>query len=245
MGKRQRLLPVLIVLIVASAAAQRQQSREREVAPVESQSTTATQLRGTYHALVIGIDNYQNLPKLGTAVGDANAIAKVLHDQYGFEVELLTDADASYQKIVSALSDDAHKLQENDSLLIYYAGHGMYDKDTDTAYWLPVDSEPDDDVYWIISNLITTHVHAMHARHVLVVSDSCYSGMLTRSVNLPNKPPDPAEYIQNMLRGRSRHLMSSGGNEPVADGGAPGHSVFSWAFLRALDQTQGASPSAS
>jgi hypothetical protein len=234
MGKGQRLIPVLIVLIVASAAAHSQQSKQREVAPVESQTPTATQQRGTYQALVIGIDNYQNLPKLGTAVSDAKSIAKVLQKQYGFNVTLLTDADGSYQKIVGALSDYVHKLQENDNLLIYYAGHGMYDKETDTAYWLPVDAEPDDDVYWIIANVITTHVHAIRARHVLVVSDSCYSGMLTRSVNLAPKSTDPAEYIQNMLRGRSRHLMSSGGNEPVADGGAPGHSVFSSAFLRAL-----------
>jgi len=235
MSKGRRRITVLIILIVAAAAAHGQQSQERGVAAVKSQTTTAAQQRGTYHAFVIGIDNYQNLPKLGTAVSDANSIAKVLHDQYGFEIKLLTDDNASYQGIVSALSEYVHQLQENDNLLIYYAGHGMYDKDTDTAYWLPADAEPDDDVYWIFASLITTHVHAIRARHVLVVSDSCFSGMLTRSVNLPSRPPDPSQYLRNMLKGRSRHLMSSGGNEPVLDEGAPGHSVFSWAFLQALN----------
>ena len=235
MSKGRRRITVLIILIVAAAAAHGQQSQERGVAAVKSQTTTAAQQRGTYHAFVIGIDNYQNLPKLGTAVSDANSIAKVLHDQYGFEIKLLTDDNASYQGIVSALSEYVHQLQENDNLLIYYAGHGMYDKDTDTAYWLPTDAEPDDDVYWIFASLITTHVHAIRARHVLVVSDSCFSGMLTRSVNLPSRPPDPSQYLRNMLKGRSRHLMSSGGNEPVSDEGAPGHSVFSWAFLQALN----------
>jgi len=229
-----RPVRLLIALTLLGAATLGQQPQPRGITAVGSQPATATAQPGAYHALVIGIDNYQNLPKLGTAVGDANAIAKILHDNYKFEVNLLTDSEASYQKIVGALNDYRHKLQENDSLLIYYAGHGMYDKDTDTAYWLPVDAEPDDDVFWIISNVITTHVHAMQARHVLVVSDSCYSGMLTRSITIPSRPPDPAEYIENMVRGRSRHLMSSGGNEPVADGGAPGHSVFSSAFLRAL-----------
>ena len=235
MGKPQRLTKTLTILIMASAAAFGQQPQQRGVTAVGSEAAGTTLQPGSYHALVIGIDNYQNLPKLETAVGDANSIAKVLHDQYKFEVNLLTDSDASYQKIVGALSEYAHKLQENDGLLIYYAGHGMYDKNTDTAYWLPVDAQPDDDVYWIISSVITAHIHAMHARHVLVVSDSCYSGMLTRSVTVPSRPPDPAEYIENMEKGRSRHLMSSGGDEPVADGGAPGHSVFSSAFLRALN----------
>jgi hypothetical protein len=226
---------VLLILIIASTAALGRRPQQRGITAVGSQPAATMLQPGSYHALVIGIDNYENLPKLETAVSDANAIAKVLRDQYKFEVNLLTDSDASYQKIVGALSEYAHKLQEKDDLLIYYAGHGMYDKDTDTAYWLPVDAQPDDDVYWIISSVITAHLHAMHARHVLVVSDSCYSGMLTRSVTLPTRQADPAEYLQNMLRGRSRHLMSSGGNEPVADGGSPGHSVFSSAFLRALN----------
>jgi Caspase domain len=233
MNKRRRLISVLIVLVAAGAAAWGQQPSQRGVVPAQPQTPAETQQRPAYHALVIGIDNYDKLPKLGTAVSDANSVAKLLHDQYGFEVQMLTDTDASYQKIVSALSNYAHSLQENDNLLIYYAGHGMYVKETDTAYWLPADSEPDDDVYWITANVITTHLHAMRARHVLVVSDSCYSGMLTRSVNPSNQPPDE-KYIENMLRGRSRHLMSSGGDEPVADGGAPGHSVFSGAFLRSL-----------
>jgi hypothetical protein len=236
MSNRLQLIPALIVLVATVAAARSQPSQQRQVTPAAlQQTTTATQAHGNYYALVIGIDNYQNLPKLGTAVSDAKAIARELHDQYKFEVTLLTDDNASYQKIVGALSDYVHKLQEDDSLLIYYAGHGLYDKSTETAYWLPVDAEPDDDVYWILASLITTHVHAMRARHVLVVSDSCYSGMLSRAVNATNRPPNQTEYIRNMLRGRSRHLMSSGGNEPVADGGAPDHSVFSWAFLRALN----------
>ena len=42
-----------------------------------------------------------------------------------------------------------------------------------------------------------------------------------------------------MLAGRSRTLMSSGGDEPVADGGAGGHSVFANAVLSALEQATG------
>jgi len=238
MGDRRRLIHVFVTLIVASGGARAQQPQLRGVVPTQPQSPAQTLQLPAYHALVIGIDNYDNLPKLGTAVSDANAIAKLLHERFGFEVNLMTDSGATYQKIVSALSNYAHRLQENDNLLIYYAGHGMYDKQTDTAYWLPVEAEPDDDVYWIIASVITTHVHALRARHVLVVSDSCYSGMLTRSVELVPKSAgqDNDTYVSNMLKGKSRHLMSSGGNEPVADGGAPGHSVFSWAFLQALDE---------
>ncbi len=44
---------------------------------------------GNYHALVIGANNYANLPKLKTAVADANAVAKILSEEYGFKVRKL------------------------------------------------------------------------------------------------------------------------------------------------------------
>ena len=58
--------------------------------------------------------------------------------------------------------------------------------------------------------------------------------MLTRSIDVTTNPMDPAQYLLKMRGGKSRNLMSSGGNEPVADGGAPGHSVFANAFLQGL-----------
>ena len=31
-------------------------------------------------------------------------------------------------------------------------------------------------------------------------------------------------------------IVACGGDEPVADGGAPGHSIFAWAILQSLSQ---------
>ncbi len=47
---------------------------------------------GAYHALVIGNNNYRELPKLKTAANDAKSVAKLLTDDYGFETKLLLDA---------------------------------------------------------------------------------------------------------------------------------------------------------
>ena len=77
---------------------------------------------GTYHALVIGNDTYRSLPRLGTAVGDAEAVAKELERNYHFNVRLLTNA--TEEDIIGALTDMRRELGWNDNLLIYYAGHG-------------------------------------------------------------------------------------------------------------------------
>ena len=50
---------------------------------------------GRYHALVVGINDYKNLPRLETAVNDATAVADVLWQKYGFEVTLLLNPGRS------------------------------------------------------------------------------------------------------------------------------------------------------
>ncbi len=47
---------------------------------------------GRYHAVIIGNNDYANLPDLTTATGDARAVAKILRQEYSFEIKLLIDA---------------------------------------------------------------------------------------------------------------------------------------------------------
>jgi formylglycine-generating enzyme required for sulfatase activity len=186
-----------------------------------------------YHALVVGNNEYRTLPKLKTAEADAREVAAILKDAYGFETTVLINA--TRQQIVSALSGYRRKLGPEAKLLIYYAGHGINDKDAEKAYWLPVDADRDDTSNWIIADEITTALKVIPARHVLVVSDSCYSGTLTRGLGESLPPASEREqFIQRMMAGRSRTLMASGGDEPVADGGGGRHSVFANALMRGL-----------
>jgi TPR repeat protein len=233
---RTRVFSLILCVVVGAISAARafaQQPSNRGISLEGTKTNSSPDTHGAYYALVIGINNYQNLPKLDTPVSDAKSVKQVLEDRYGFQVRLLTDP--SRYQILSALAEYRSKLHENDSLLVYYAGHGQYDAQALKAYWLPVDAERDDDANWIIADQITSSVRVLQARHVLVIADSCYGGMLTRSIGSTMKPLDPARYLEKMEAGKSRNLMSSGGNEPVADGGgSPGHSVFANALLQGL-----------
>lgn len=186
-----------------------------------------------YHALVIGNNSYQQLPKLQTAENDAREVEKLLKENYGFRTRLLLNA--TRQQIVSALASYRRDLTTDDNLVVYYAGHGINDAEAGRAYWLPVDASRDDNSNWISADDITAGTKTIPARHVLVISDSCYSGTLTRGIGemLP-RPTEREQFLRKMMAGRSRTLMASGGNEPVADGGGGGHSVFAGALLRGL-----------
>ena len=205
---------------------------QRGVSAVKTQPASAQP--GGYYALVIGIANYTYLPKLRTPVNDAQAVAELLRNRYGFNTKVLPNA--TRDQILTALDDYRRTLSDQSNLLIYYAGHGYYDKEEDRAYWAPVDAQRDTYARWIIAEEITGAARAIPARHVLIVSDSCYSGMLTRAAAPTVTPVEHDAYIEKMLTGKSRDVMASGGNEPVADGDAPGHSVEHSVFANALLQ---------
>jgi hypothetical protein len=71
----------------------------------------------------------------------------------------------------------------------------------------------------------------MDAKHVMVVSDSCYSGTLTRGISMTRAGP---AHIERLSARRTRLALTSGGNEPVTDSGGGQYSVFANAFLRTL-----------
>ncbi len=215
-------------------------SKEREVVVGTPSQDSLGPSRGAYYALVIGVGNYQHLPKLTTPVNDANEIEKILRVSYGFKTEFLPEA--TRDQILEALDRDRRTLGVDDSLLIYYAGHGFYDRLEDQAYWAPVDAGQDTYAHWIIASEITSRAKAISARHVLVVSDSCYSGKLARAFEHTGgvrEIRDP--FLERMLSEKSRGLMSSGGNEPVSDSDTPGHgnhSVFANALIRGLEEME-------
>ena len=199
---------------------------------------------GTYHALIIGNNDYRLLRPLRTAVTDARAVASVLQDQYGFRVALLLNANR--YEILSALNGMRARLGEDDNLLVYYAGHGELDRVNQRGHWLPVDAEPGSPANWISNISVTDILNAMAVHQLLVVADSCYSGAMTRSA-VPRLDPAlgldaRAQVIRTMAHKRSRLLLTSGGVEPVVDTAGGPHSPFAQSFLDLLRGNQGVLP---
>ena len=135
----------------------------------------------------------------------------------------------SRYEVIRLLDELRAQLTERDNLLVYYSGHGVLDKQTGQGYWLPVDAEEDSQANWIPVHTVTTTLSAMTAKHVLVIADSCYSGTLVREA--PVVLGIGAERLTELRRltsKRARKALTSGGLEPVYDGGGDGHSIFTW-----------------
>lgn len=197
-------------------------------------------------ALVIANQNYSGsdaFPALKTPIADAESVAKVLKDRFGFATDISTGGktlnlflkDAGKAQIQQVLYDLRQRLTPEDQLIVYYAGHGENDKDLG-AYWVPADGQPKADFTWIAAEEITRELKRMNAGSILVISDSCYAGGLSRGAATEQPAIEARErYLAKASRLKSRQLMASGGEEPVEDGGGGGHSVFANALIKALE----------
>jgi len=205
---------------------------------------------GNNYALIIGNQQYQEVEGLETPIKDALDIAGLLEHYYAYKATTLLNATRF--QILQRLNELTRTLQENDNLLLYYAGHGYIrsrspsgkaegnTRGTDMkpvggGYWIPVDASFDNNANWISNQEITDLVNVYSSRRVLVITDSCYSGTMTGGARgLSEETIGNTEDMQRILNNRSRTVMASGGVKPVMDKGGDGHSVFANALINTL-----------
>lgn len=226
---------------VADAVEEGKPTAQVAVAGKSKTSKKVRQKLGDYYALIIGNNDYQQFSTLATAMNDARETERVLRKKYNFKTRLLLNADR--YTILSALNELRETLDADDNLLIYYAGHGIMDEENGRGYWLPVDADTNNNANWISNTAVTDILNVISAKHILVVADSCFSGTLTQSPLSRAQTDVPSdlrsEWIEVMAETRARITLTSGGLEPVLDGGGGDHSLFAKAFLAALESNEG------
>jgi formylglycine-generating enzyme required for sulfatase activity len=178
-----------------------------------------------YHALVVGISNYERWPKLPYAVKDAKEVATKL-EQMGFEVKLILDPTSKQMKAL--LTEMVYDLgiEEDRGLLFYYAGHGET-----LGYIIPRDcpllkKDPKGFATHAISmKEIESISLRIRAKHVLMLFDSCFSGSLFALVRAV--PEDISEKSALPVR---QYITAGREDEPVPD-----RSMFKRCLLLGLE----------
>jgi len=191
---------------------------------------------GDYYALIIGIDHYSGAWKpLDNAVRDAQTIKATLDEKYKIDhFRTLYDHEATRENIIKAFEWLMKSADENDNVLIYYSGHGEYVRNLDKGFWVPVDASTSSVSNYISNTDIQTYLSGISSKHTLLVSDACFSGDIFRGKTVSIPFEDSERYYNTVHNLMSRSAITSGGIEPVMDGGREGHSVFAYYVLKAL-----------
>lgn len=205
---------------------------------------------GRYVFVGIGIDDYRNpaaWPRLANAGSDVAGMRDVLAG-YDFEApaELqLSDGDATRSAILDRLIPDLDRyLEQTDNLVLFFAGHGHTHHTVaggevleTTGYIIPHDGEGDDRYSWISIESLLNQVAQLPARHVLVILDSCHSGMAlggTKTRGAGTVSGSAGEMVSQVSR---RVLTSARANEKALDHGPfQGHSLFTGWLVAGLER---------
>jgi hypothetical protein len=184
---------------------------------------------GKYYGLIIGINKYSDpsLIDLDNPITDATLLYSTLIGNYMFDPENVTLLkDPTRADIIKKLDELSYRLTKNDNLLIFYAGHGYWDKEKETGFWLPADAERSSSVNWIRNSTIQDYVHDINTNHTLLVTDACFAGAIFKSRGAFQ---DANVAINKLYSITSRKAMTSGTLEEVPD-----RSVFLEYLLKRL-----------
>ncbi|MFC8455247.1 caspase family protein [Kitasatospora sp. NPDC057223] len=182
-------------------------------------------------ALCVGIDEYPAPDRLDLCVADATEVADYLgQPEYGFEVDLLINHEATRKNIRRAL---ASAIQEDlDFFIFYFSGHGIV-TDLD-AYLVTVDHQPLEEGIELSDLARFIDRISDKTRNCLTVLDCCHSG--SGQFGKPGQTLTPEQIEKGIpARTESRTLLAACRPEQVAiEDSKYGHGLFTYALLQAL-----------
>lgn len=205
-------------------------------------------------ALVVGIDTYApHHADLANARNDAVAVAQRLTADFGFAVISLLDRDATAAAIHRVLDDWRATLRPADEVLVFFAGHRISVRGVATnaaatspagtpaatpatgnpnathhpeGFLIPADGGATPES-WLSEAALVEDARSLPAERVLLVLDACYAGTALRLTDAVHAGARQDQVIRILVAGTE--------DQPVLDGGAGQHSVFTRALLDGID----------
>lgn len=207
------------------------------------------------HAFFIGIKDYNHIGSLNNTVNDCLAIKSLLKEKYGYKeknIKTLFGSQAGIDEINEHLGHYLTNLVWEDSLFVYFSGHGFKDK-TGKGYWLPSDvgrdlrgigyyNQNDDSnsipiilesKFKIKHSDVMAFMKNCKAKHIFVLADSCYSAVFFEECKGPSQFY-PSPHLWDWEK-KSRQLLASGEYE-VSDGIHGKNSPFARGIIDIMDK---------
>ena len=192
-------------------------------------------------ALVVGVNDYDNVPDLHYAVEDALAIKNLLINDLGFprnNVHYLIDKEATQSNINKELQKLLKSAGENDRVVFYFAGHGETQKmgleQGDAGFLMPSDADAENLYFSAIPMADLKSISKFSkAKHMLFLVDACYSGLA--AVNTRGLNTNVPNYINKITKEYSRQIITAGQkDEKVLEKDEWEHSAFTKNIISGL-----------
>lgn len=186
---------------------------------------------GKYYALLIGVSSYGDgaITDLGGLPSkDAQDLANILVEKYNFNKEnvIVLNNSPKENEIIKEFSKLKKKVTNKDNLLVFYAGHGIYDEKSQVGHWLPSDADMEYELNLISNSQVVDYLKGIQSKHTLLISDACFSGSIFKTREFKAAPKS----VQKKYELTSRKAITSGTLKTV-----PNKSVFLKYLLKRLE----------
>lgn len=196
------------------------------------------------YVLLFATDQYDHWSDLVNPIDDAQSIAKVLKEKYGFETEVLENPnqDDVYNKLREYAE---RKFKPQDQLMIFFAGHGYFDETFGEGFVVAKNSLENDNARtsYISHNRLRGIIQNIPVEHIFLAMDVCFGGtfdpVIASARGMEAMETSDSEYVVRKLSYRTRKYLTSGGKEYVSDGIPGKHSPFTLRMLQAFAEGGG------
>lgn len=172
---------------------------------------------GKFFALIIGINDYEDpaINSLDYCVRDAERFYNEITTNYTFEKgNVMFLKNATMSDIVSSLDYFAKSVKPDDNFLIFYAGHGYWNMNSETGFWLPSDAKKNSTLNWFRNSALRDYLREINSKHTLLITDACFAGSIFKTRAAFSKSELAVSKLYELP---SRKAMTSGTLTEVPD----------------------------
>lgn len=192
------------------------------------------------YAVIIGIENYPDLPSATYAERDATATRSFIRAMGVPErnIVMLMGTRATGKGLEKTIEGWLpNNVSEKSRVYVYYSGHGAPDTKTGDAYLVPSDGDPQ---YLAQTGYPLKRLYSklaqLKVKSVLVALDSCFSGAGGRSVLARGTRPLVGKLdLAVQAEGKISVISASASDQISGSHEEAGYGLFTYSFLQGLN----------
>lgn len=195
-------------------------------------------------AVIIANNDYKKVANVDNAENDGRIFAEYCNKVLGIPpTHIRTHYNVTYGELLDAVEDIksiATAKRGNLDVIFYYAGHGVPNEQTKSAYILPVDADGKQMRLCYPLSELYTELNSMKANNTLVFLDACFSGA-TRSSNemLLSARSVAIDVDPDEVEGKLVIFSAATGDQSALSYDEQNHGMFTYFLLKKMKETKG------
>lgn len=192
--------------------------------------------------VIIANENYQQVDGVPFALNDGKIFRQYCEQTLGIPAQHIREQSNATGNQIKAQINWLRTVVEafdNPNIIFYYAGHGIPDESSKTAYLLPVDGITSDmSTCYKLDDLYAT-LGNMPADRITVFMDACFSGSKRENGMLASARGVALKAKAGQPQGNMVVFSAAQGDQTAYPYAAKQHGLFTYFLLKKLQETKG------